>query len=553
MSSNIESRYQPLTLMKNNNPIGDAESPIQLFVVNKETKDQPNIVVDDDESLTDESQKSNSDRDEPSVNNQDTVKLKKDGHSKTRSVGRMISNSVKYKIPRSISRTRLKDTIQCGYLLTLIPAIAGCSLVVIGDWITVKLFDINICTIENNTEGINNNVDFMSWNAFGGLIQQLWLIIICLGLFPFIYMPQLVDVEQEHIRNSRITLFGVMISMQVIVNLFLVPFIYNFRSIFNALTLCLFLLWAFYEKRCPGVRAIYPLWAVIFAAVFLYYVVGTVLFKNMTNSMYAVLYPFFLSFCQFTLIKLLEYLDGCKCCKPGIDNQREVDEKSGGSICRTVTKTLEFWRQTSAINTWPKFWVYYACGLVVVMSESFRIASYVVIVKTSVRDLISSFVIGMFSEIITRNMVYKIIWNKYIMKRRKSSRLSAVKAIYLGCRFQTDYIPVIILVTCNILGFGHTYDCYYSKIGYSMDITNGYEWMIAVFIGYELLTDTLTYVLYRVLKKFNILTQDAQDKTIKMAVVMLSRPQMFTMMLSLGYWSFVAFIYDDSARPAEQP
>ena len=82
-----------------------------------------------------------------------------------------------------------------------------------------------------------------------------------------------------------------------------------------------------------------------------------------------------------------------------------------------------------------------------------------------------------------------------------------------------------------------------------MDITNGYEWLIGVFFIYEIITDILTYCTYKLLKKFKIIPVDHQKKSLKMAIVMLSRRQMFLMMISLGYWSFLAFIYDDSSRP----
>lgn len=192
------------------------------------------------------------------------------------------------------------------------------------------------------------------------------------------------------------------------------------------------------------------------------------------------------------------------------------------------------------------------CAMVVVMAESFRLASYVILAKESIQDLIVSLLISILTECLTRNLIFKLIYDKLIMRKTISSPITHVKAIFLGCKYHTDYIPILLLIVSNLLSFGHTNDCYYSRIPLNMDITNGYQWLIAVFFIYEIATDSMTFLIYKCLKKFNIILQDSSNRPLKMAFIVLTRPQMFLMMISLGYWSFVAYIYDNDSRPRAQ-
>lgn len=108
------------------------------------------------------------------------------------------------------------------------------------------------------------------------------------------------------------------------------------------------------------------------------------------------------------------------------------------------------------------------------------------------------------------------------------------------------------MIACNILQFGHTNDCYYKRVSFSMDVGGGYEWLIIVFFVYEMVTDLSTFCVYKCLKKCNLMLHDSSNKPLKMAFIVLTRTQICLMMISLGYWSLVAFIYDHDSRPQEQ-
>merc|ERR1711933_665207 len=110
---------------------------------------------------------------------------------------------------------------------------------------------------------------------------------------------------------------------------------------------------------------------------------------------------------------------------------------------------------------------------------------------------------------VSRNQIWNIIYERCVCKS-ETSTISRIKAIYLGCKYHLDYVPILILLSCNLLNFGHTNDCYFSKISYSMDLTN-YEWLYAVFFLYELCTDGLTYCVYRLLKRFKVLLRDERN------------------------------------------
>ena len=211
----------------------------------------------------------------------------------------------------------------------------------------------------------------------------------------------------------------------------MVPISFNFRSVFNAITLLEFLPWAYYYKKCDGVRGLYPLFATIFMTVILYYTVSVIIFSNMPLSLYALLYPLYLSFAQGVLLKCLEYLDLCKCCKRNIeedtndvnDKNQDIDiamkeETESNKGCLDKLWLMETkWRDKSPVNKWPTSYIYFMCAMIVVMAESFRIASYIILAKESIIDLCISLITSILTECISRNLIPKIIYDKYIMKR----------------------------------------------------------------------------------------------------------------------------------------
>eukprot|EP01084_Bolivina_argentea_P160419 279353_1 len=483
--------------------------------------------------------------------------------SRSFSLKKIASHAIQYEIPDSMESTKLKHGFQPGYIVIWFIAIIASTSAVLGDWLIVIIFKVNICEIDNNYDSSNLNVEFFSFNSFGGLIQQIWLTVICLGGFSLYYFPQVIGIDETNpkkLRNARISVFIWLILYQVVVNLFLVPIEFNFRSLFNAFSLLTFFIWAWLWTKSNGIRATYPLFVTIFMTVILYYIISTIIFSNMSTALYAITYPLYITLVQNILIKILEYLDCCKYCKNNTNNNDKInvnDTEKDAEIDLTITETsfldrMAKWRDTAAVNDWPGYYIYFMCAMIVVMAESFRLCSYVIVAKESIPDLFLSLIISIVTETLTRNMIFNIIYDKYIMKQTVSRPISSVKSIFLGCKYHTDYIPILLIIVCNLCNFGHTTDCYYSRVQISMDISNGYEWLIAVFFVYEIVTDLTTWFTYKLLKKYDLLLHDESNKALKIAFIVLTKPQMFLMMISLGYWSFVAFIYDDSSRPQIQ-
>lgn len=386
------------------------------------------------------------------------------------SLKRMATKAMIYNIPEDVEHTKLKDGFQCGYITIWIIAICLSMLVVIVDWSIVITFRVHKCNIPNNYNHDELNVEFGSFNSFGQLIQQIWLTTICLGGFGLYYLPELIGITENEndgntLRNARWTVFILPLSTQILVNLILVPISYNFRSLFNAVTLLLFLPWAYYYKKCDGVRALYPLFATIFMTVILYYTVSVILFSNMPLSLYALTYPLYLSFAQAVLLKCLEYLDLCKCCKRNIsdddyptnDTNKNMEEamqeetKISDKSCMDKMWAMEQrWRDKSPVNKWTKSYIYFMCAMIVVMAESFRIASYIILAKESITDLCISLITSVLTECIGRNLILKIIYDKYIMKRETSAPISNVKSIFLGCKYHTGIDNIKVYVFMNI-------------------------------------------------------------------------------------------------------
>eukprot|EP01083_Nonionella_stella_P142371 440359_1 len=183
--------------------IGDPE--IHKDATSKQTDQETEPKTGDDEPITIKTDKRTPDIDaiETEATEQTTTKLKDTDDAPVRSadtITSMLTKSfgvVPYKMPRSVSRARLKHTVQSGYLFIWLLAISCSSLVIIVDWAIVKGFNITLCDIENNTDGDQQSVAFTSMNAFAGFIQQLWLIIICLGGFSLFYLPNLVGITEE--------------------------------------------------------------------------------------------------------------------------------------------------------------------------------------------------------------------------------------------------------------------------------------------------------------------------------------------------------------------
>ena len=52
--------------------------------------------------------------------------------------------------------------------------------------------------------------------------------------------------------------------------------------------------------------------------------------------------------------------------------------------------------------------------MVVVMAESFRYASFIILAKENIKDLYISLVSSVITEFVSRNMILKMVWHRYI-------------------------------------------------------------------------------------------------------------------------------------------
>ena len=356
-------------------------------------KEQTNSVENNNIDIEMENNNNNNDKNDNDKNDNDNDNGSKTSatttmeriDSRSFSLKRMATQAITYDIPSDASQTKLKDGFQFGYLITWAIAICLSTSVVIGNWAIIRLFNVEICQIENNHDNSKLNVEFGSFNSFGGLIQQIWLTTVMLGGFGLFYLPQVIGIKKEEnngktLRNAQISVLLIQLIFQIVINIILVPLVgFNSRSIFNALALLSYFIWGYYYKKCNAIRRLYPLFAVILLTVVIYYMVAVAVFTKLPLSLYAFIYPLYLSLAQSLLLKILEYLDICNCCKGQKNNKdnnnnnnnnendnetvidtmynakQEIDLSSSSCLDR-FWKTVERWRKTAPSNDWPDYY-----------------------------------------------------------------------------------------------------------------------------------------------------------------------------------------------------
>ena len=148
---------------------------------------------------------------------------------------------------------------------------------------------------------------------------------------------------------------------------------------------------------------------------------------------------------------------------------------------------------------------------------------------------------------ISRNNLYYETFYRLILKKSNPA-LTKCYSIYYGVKFKIEYMPLVVVILLNVLGFGPSWWCYQNILPSNINFIDGkFGWwiMIIYFIG-EIITDFASEGLFALLVKCNVIEKDSHSHTITFVKTYYIETAVMYAMFSMVIWS--SLLYDCGIR-----